>query len=366
MPLLPSLRRSSLLIGMIAAVHAVLLTFVAGNLFYLRRNRRCARNSVLPKVSILVPARNEEANLRRLLPSLLRQRYPDFEVIVYDDASEDDSWRVLQAVEDTRLITLRGDGPPPGWIGKVHALYQATRHARGDLFLFLDADAELLDELALLRLVELFKGLPAKSVMTGQTRLLGGGLLLVSLVPNAILSGLPWFLSRKLPIRALGALNGQCWMIEAESYRQHEPHLNLPAEVLEDVQIGRFLKQRDLTPTLVDVQDEVAVHMYEDFRTAWTGFRKNAYLILGGTPPTFVPLISAFALTYLVAPLLSFWFLLSTFVLKRATDRQSRFPLWVSFLAPVSYLLGTVLNLHSAWSHWTGAVHWKGRRVGPS
>ena len=78
----------------------------------------------------------------------------------------------------------------------------------------------------------------------------------------------------------------------------------------------------------------------------------------------FVLLFVLFFFTYVLAPFFSPWFLLSIYVLKASTDRLSRFPFWVSLLAPVSYLLSPFLQLDSAFNHWTGRVSWKGRRVG--
>lgn len=348
----------------IAATHAVILAILAGNMLYLRKWSGMAPLRSLPALSVLIPARNEEANLQRLLPSLLSQNYPRFEVIVYDDASEDQTWEVIQSFYDERLKPLRGSGPPSGWVGKVHALFQATRYATGELYLFLDADAQLEDQDALRRLVQRFDTLPEDSVLTGLTRLRGRGKLLVSLVPNAILSGLPWFLVRALRLKSLGALNGQCWMIPAEMYHQHEPHQALPDEVLEDVRIGRYLKGCGITPMMVDVQSEISVFMYTDFGEAWRGFLKNTYLILGGAPITFALLILLFLIIYVLAPFVSPWFLLSLYAIKGCSDRISGFPLWVTLLAPISYILGAVLGIHSAISHWTGNVWWKERTVG--
>jgi hypothetical protein len=127
--------------------------------------------------------------------------------------------------------------------------------------------------------------------------------------------------------------------------------------------IGRYLKRKGLLPVLVDVQQEVSIHMYAGFAEAWHGFRKNAYLILGGAPLPFVALFLYFMAIFVVAPWVSPWLLLSVYGLKTATDRVSGFPWWISALAPLSYLLGNVLQLDSALSHWTGRVEWKGRRV---
>ena len=348
----------------LAAIHLLLFSIFVANMVYLWRGRKQEVPDIYPRLSVLIPARNEEANLKRLLPSLRSQDYPDFEVVIYDDCSEDGTWDVIQQTHDDRFKALRGSGPPPGWVGKVHALYQATREATGDLYLFLDADAELLHPAALRNLVAYYNALPQHSVMTGLTRLLGGGRLLVSLVPNAILTALPWPLVRPLSLPSLGALNGQCWLIRAELYHRHEPHEALKNEVLEDVRIGRYLKGLGVVPVLRDLQGDVAIHMYRDLADAWQGFRKNAYLIMSGRPIIFVMLAVHFLLTYLLAPVFSLWFLLSLYLLKLATDLRTGFPWWISALAPVSYLLAVVLQWDSAISHWTGRVAWKGRPVG--
>ncbi|MDX1546537.1 MAG: glycosyltransferase family 2 protein [Rhodothermales bacterium] len=348
----------------LAAVHAVHWLILLGNVVYLRRQRR--RAAAYPALSVLIPARNEEENLRRLLPTLRAQDYPGFEVLVYDDGSEDGTGRVVAeaAAQDARIRGLRGEGPPPGWVGKVHALYRATREARGARYLFLDADAELLRPDALRRLADRLAGAPDGAVLTGLTRLRGGGRLVVSLVPNAILTGLPWPLVRRLPLASLGALNGQCWMISADAYHHHEPHEAHPDEVLEDVRIGRYLKARGMTPVLADLHDDVAIHMYRDLGDAWRGFRKNAYLILGGRVPLFFVLAPLYLFTFVLAPFFSLWFLLSLYGLKLVTDRLGRFPLWLTALAPLSYALGALQQIDSAVAHWTGHVAWKGRRVG--
>lgn len=348
----------------LAAIHLLLFSIFVANLLYLWRGRKQEKPEVYPHLSVLIPARNEEANLQRLLPSLLQQDYPGFEVIIYDDGSEDGTWEVIQQANDDRIKALRGAGPPPGWVGKVHALYQATRKASGNLYVFLDADAELLHPTALRRLATYHHALPAHSVMTGLTRLRGGGRLLVSLVQNAILTGLPWPLVRRLPFPSLGALNGQCWMIRADLYHRHEPHAALKDEVLEDVRIGRYLKGLGVIPVLRDLQEDVAIHMYRDLGDAWQGFRKNAYLIMSGRPVVFIVLAIHFLLTYVLAPVFSWWFLGSIYLLKLATDLRTGFPLWISALAPLSYCLAVVMQWDSAISHWTGRVAWKGRQVG--
>ncbi len=351
---------------LVAVVHGIFWATFAGNLLYLRRTARTASMASYPRLSVLIPARNEEANLARLLPSLRAQQYPDAEFILYNDGSTDNTAGVLAAhADDTRITVLHGSGPAPGWVGKVHALYQATRHATGTLYLFLDADAELAHPHALRDLVQRHQGLPGNGVLTGLTALRhSGGRLLVSLVPHVILTGLPWFLAPLThKVRELGALNGQCWLIHADQYRAHEPHDAVRDKVLEDVEIGRFLRTKGITTYLVDVQREVAIYMYTDMADAWQGFRKNAYLILGGTPHSFGLLWPFYLLVYVFSPLLSPWFLLSIFGLKLGTDRRCHFPLWVTALAPFSFALGAAMQLDSAYAHFRKRVQWKGRTV---
>ncbi|MDX1532196.1 MAG: glycosyltransferase family 2 protein [Rhodothermales bacterium] len=359
----------TLLARLALGLHAGFFGLLAVNLLYVWRTRRDRRTpDGWPRVSVLVPARNEEANLRRLLPSLAEQDYPRFEVVVMDDGSEDGTWGVIQQHAGARVRGLRGTGPPPGWVGKVHALYAATRHARGDVYLFLDADARLKDPQALRRLVERWAAAEARSggrgaVLSGLTHLRGGGRLLTSLIPFAFLTALPLPLVPRSRTPSLSAMNGQCWMISATAYHREEPHAALPDEVLEDVQIGRYLKRRGLRLTLRDLQGEVEVWMYGGLRAAWRGFRKNMYLMQGGTLLRFLVLHGLYLGAYVLPPLVSPWALVRLWALKAASDTASRFPLRTRLLAPLSLLLGGLLPLDSAVAHHRGRVEWKGRAV---
>lgn len=355
---------TGLIVLLAAVLHVSLAATLVGNLLFLKRRRTGQVPAATPRVSVLIPARNEAENLRRLIPSLLSQRYANFEAIVVDDASDDETWDVLSSYTDTRLVAIKGDGPPPGWVGKVHALYQATRNATGDVFLFVDADGEFLQESALQNLVVSHQALPDRSAMTGMTRLLGRGHILVSMVTHAMLVAVPWFLLRRLP-PSFAALNGQCWMIDAGIYRELEPHLAHKNEILEDVRIGRFLAGKGVTPMLADVQDDLAIHMYIGFGDAWRGFRKNAYLIMGGTVPRFSLSLLSYWIVYLAGPLLSWWLAGSLLMMKAITDRRTRFSFLNTLLTPVSFALGAVMQFSSAIAHWRKQVDWKGRIIRP-
>ena len=99
-----------------------------------------------PLVSIIVPARNEEDNIRRCVESLLEQDYDNYEVIVVDDGSTDETPAILDELARShphrdRLYVLRlRDDLPEGWAGKPHAIQKGTQEARGKWLLFTDAD----------------------------------------------------------------------------------------------------------------------------------------------------------------------------------------------------------------------------------
>ena len=353
----------SLPVYIIAGIHCVLLLIFTGNLFYLRRRKKQSSTEKLARISLLIPVRNEEQNLQRLLPSLLAQQYPDFEIIIYDDDSEDLTWNVIASYQDARIKCIKGEKPPVGWVGKVHALYQASRHASGEYYLFLDADTKLEDEHALQRIVNTFTALPPQCVMTALPRYQGEGGVLVSLVPNALLTYIPWPLVGLAPQESLSALNGQCWMIDAATYHSHEPHRAVASEILEDVMIGRFLKANGVVPVLANLQQEVSVYMYSGFFDAWKGFRKNAYLLLGNSRLSFLLYLIFVIFVFLLSPLFAPWLIGLVYLNKLATDRACNFPLWLTMLAPLSFLLGVTLHIDSAWHHLSGNVSWKGRAV---
>ncbi len=346
------------------ATYGVIAAVLIANLWHLARARRGPMPPFVGHISIIVPARNEERNLRRLLPSLLRQRNVDFDVVIYDDQSEDGTFALASSTGDSRVQVLRGDALAPGWVGKVHALYQGSRVASGDVLLFLDADTALTDDLALARIAGWYAALPAGSVLTAIPHFRGGGGLLVSAVPYALLTSLPLPLTARRPSPRLSALNGQCWMIGRELYHAHEPHRAHPGEVLEDVRIGRFLAARGVITHFANLQAELEVWMYDGFGDAWRGFRKNAFLLMGGAVLPFAAFYGGSLFLFVIGPLLSPWFLGAVLFTKFLSDRFTRFPVWVSLLAPLSFVLWSVLQLDSASAHLWGRVLWKGREVG--
>jgi len=105
--------------------------------------------SCAPHISVCVPARNEERNIRTCVESILAQDYPNFEVIVLDDRSTDATPKILDnlaKISNLRKVpfkSIHGSYLPKGWAGKPHALFQASAAARGEWLCFVDADTFL-------------------------------------------------------------------------------------------------------------------------------------------------------------------------------------------------------------------------------
>ena len=175
-----------------------------------------------PLISVCVPARNEEYNLRNCVEAILAQTYPNFELIVLDDRSTDATPAILKELSrDRRLYTLNGSSLPAGWAGKPYALHQASVIAQGDWLCFVDADTFLAPEAlascyakAMETKADLFTVLTFQITGTFWER------VVLPLVMTALSVG---FSPRKVndPARSDAIANGQFIMIKRTVYRCH-------------------------------------------------------------------------------------------------------------------------------------------------
>ncbi|MFC2058126.1 glycosyltransferase family 2 protein, partial [Chloroflexota bacterium] len=125
----------------------LLIVFLANLIFNLRALRKLGVEKIdipdpAPFISILVPARNETDNIATCINSLRSQEYTNFEIIVLDDNSSDDTAAIVKriAAADPRVRLLNGKPLPHGWAGKTYACHQLATEAKGDWLLFTDAD----------------------------------------------------------------------------------------------------------------------------------------------------------------------------------------------------------------------------------
>ena len=237
-------------------------------------------------VSILIPARNEAHNLPPLLDALLGQTYENFELIVYDDHSDDGTSEILQEypLKDSRMNWIRGGTLPEGWNGKNHACHQLAGEAKGELFLFLDADVMVSSDLLEKAVARQERdNLSLLSVFPHQIMKSRGEWLTVPLMNWILLSLLPMALVRKSPRPSFAAANGQFMMFRAEDYNKYRWHEQVRESLVEDIEISRMVKQKGLTTATLLGNDDVMCRMYGSFNEGIHGFAKNVTEFFGGS-----------------------------------------------------------------------------------
>ncbi|MFC1890533.1 glycosyltransferase, partial [Thermodesulfobacteriota bacterium] len=198
-----------------------------------------------PKVSVIVPARNEEDNIEQCVRSLLGQDYADFELIVVDDRSDDRTGEILDGLARTedRLKVIHGVDPAQGWLGKNHAIYQGVGIAGGGYLLFVDADTDL-DRACVSQVVNYaeYHGSDLLTIIPRLVNLTFWERLVQPAIMQMILAYFP--ASRindpKYPKAASG--NGPFMLFRRTAYEAIGGHEGVKADIVEDLTLARKLK----------------------------------------------------------------------------------------------------------------------------
>lgn len=238
------------------------------------------------RVSVIIPARNEEQNLPACLRATLAQHWTALEVIVVDDHSEDATFRAASgiAAENPRLRVVRSTELPEGWIGKNHALHQGANLAAGEWLLFTDADV-VLAPLAVsisLRFAEAH-GIDLLSLSPRQ-RAEGFWERLLQPLVFALL--IERFDMREIndPRTPAAAANGQFILVRRAAYHRIGGHEAIRGEVLEDVKLAQRAKRCGLRIYFANTRSLAEAHMYQGLMEIWRGWTKNLFDLLGASP----------------------------------------------------------------------------------
>ncbi|MFY9153134.1 MAG: glycosyltransferase family 2 protein [Prolixibacteraceae bacterium] len=238
-----------------------------------------------PKVSILIPARNEEAVIGKLLSGLQKLEYPDFEVIVCDDHSTDNTEEIVSwiAGEDDRIHWFLGEKLPEDWFGKNFACHQLAQKASGKFLIFLDADVELSTD-AVSRAVAYFqeKKLSLLSVFPQQRMHSFAELISVPVMNWILQSLLPMILVRTTRFPSLSAANGQFMMFDAENYKQNQWHSQVRNQHVEDIRLAGMIKTSGLNMAVLLGNKDIFCRMYSGWKEAILGFSRNMHEYFGG------------------------------------------------------------------------------------
>jgi len=250
-----------------------------------------------PLISICVPARDEEKNIRRCVESLLAQTYPNFEIIVLDDRSTDSTPAILADLSsrDARLRVLHGSDLPSGWAGKPHALHQTSASARGEWLCFVDADTFSAPEaIASCYVKALETEADLFTIMTFQELGTFWEKVLMPLVLTAMSVG---FSPRKVndPKERVAVANGQFILIKRSVYDAIGGHEKVKDQIVEDKALSEQVKWNGYRLIVADGHAVARTRMYMSLPQMWEGWTKNIYLGLRDTPSML--LLGAFGAT---------------------------------------------------------------------
>ena len=241
----------------------------------------------LPKISILVAARDEARKLPEALASFLAIDYPNYEVVAVNDRSTDETRNILDAAarEHMNLKVVHLESLPEGWLGKPHALQQAYDHSAGEWLIFTDADvyfapdllrlaialtlANRWDHLTLLGRAEMFRFFE-KITMT----FFGFGF---------VIGTRPWQAHNPKSRGYLGV--GAFQMVRRSSYEAMGTHRKLRMEVIDDMKLGKLIKEAGFASGAARAGERVSVHWHDGVRNIVRGTTKNFFATSGFSVP---------------------------------------------------------------------------------
>lgn len=339
--------------------------------------------STKPAVSVIVPARNEEACLGACLQSLVAQHtstnHLPFEIIVVDDHSTDRTREIAasfaEKVCDQEFRIINAAPIPVGWTGKNNAVTTGAQAARGAWLLFTDADTVHLS------------GSLARSVAEATRQ----GAAMLSYSPQQIVemfsekAVMPVIFAelassfRPLqvsdPNSAAAAANGQYILITREAYDAVGGHAAIGSSLLEDVALARAVKQSGRRIFFRYAPDAVRTRMYRNFSQLREGWTKNLALLFPSSArlaalrsTEFLLIVASFAIA-IISSLRGHWRSTAVaaslgvivYALFLARIRRAHFHWDANLLALFGLPLFSYLLLRSARAHANGSVDWKGR-----
>jgi len=335
-----------------------------------------------PFISVLIPARDEELNIKACIESLQKQDYPNFEILVLDDHSSDDTANVVarMAAKDERIQLIRSEPLPEGWAGKPFACYQLAKIARGSWLLFVDADTTHLSHMLRSVLAMALELRP--SLLSGFPRQLATSLpqkVAIPVLYFVILSWLPlWWLQRsKKPKPSLAI--GQFLLFPTKEYWRIGGHKAVKSRILEDVWLGIEINRHGGRHVAVDLSPVVSCHMYRSLGVMWEGFVKWIYSVAALSRAALVGLMVA-GYVFFLAPFYWLWndlfvaaaptdwgpiavFQIAIIIIMRwLVDNRFKEPLVSTLLHPLGFSFLFIAGLYAGLRRIIGAgVHWKRR-----
>src|SRR5580658_8986953 len=278
-----------------------------------------------PRVSIIVPARNEEETIEQALTALLALDYENYEVIVVNDRSTDRTGEIMEQVagnESQRphpvaeratregqpvLTVIHHNELPPGWLGKTHAMWVAANQATGDWLLFTDADV-LFKPDSLRRALAYAESVPADHVVLFPRMIMKrpGEYMMIAFFQTMFMFGhRPWKVADPSTddYMGVGAFN----LVRRRVYDAVGTYAGLRMEVLDDMKLGKIVKKAGFAQRNVFGADLISIRWAKGAMGIVNNLTKNFFAVMSFQPWRL--LLSAFALAFLnITPFLGIWF----------------------------------------------------------
>ena len=235
-------------------------------------------------VSVLIPMRNEEANVKGCLSSVLAQKGLDtLEVIAIDDGSTDNTSNEIKVFPSVELIS--GDKLPDKWLGKLWACQQLAEKSSGDYLVFVDADVRLSDY----AVANSISKMGNWDFISPYPRQLTSGFvqkIFQPLLQWSWLSSVPLLIAQKYSIKSMAVANGQFLIIKRDAYFKSGAHAGIKTEVLDDLMLARNLLKQGYKGGVAEASNIATCHMYKNKMELFKGYQKSLWKAFGSVPGT--------------------------------------------------------------------------------
>ena len=230
----------------------------------------------IPKVSIILPARNEEKFIGKCLESFVNQDYTNYEIMAIDDSSDDKTWEIIEkyAKKSDKVVPVKAASKPDGWMGKNWACMEGFKRASGDLLLFTDADTVYSKKVLSLAVAHLLS--EKLDVLTVIPRL-----LCLDNITKITLPMLSTFLHSRYsalnvnnPKKGIGYFFGSFFIIKKEVYEKIGTHEKVKHEIIEDGALGKITKESGFRLKMVRGEHLLDAVYSRSSQEMWNGFER--------------------------------------------------------------------------------------------
>ena len=234
------------------------------------------KSTTTPKVSIILPARNEEDFIGRCLESLRTQDYNDFEIIAIDDSSEDKTGEIIEELtkKDSKIIHVSANEKPQNWMGKNWACMEGFKKATGNIMLFTDADTKFEKNVISLAVSHLqSEDLDALTVIPR--------LRCIDRITKITLPMLSTFLHSRYsalnvnnPKKKVGYFFGSFFVIKRKVYEEIGTHEKVKQEIIEDGALGKITKESGYALKMVRGEHLIEALYSRSSKEMWNGLKR--------------------------------------------------------------------------------------------